>query len=188
MRRVLYCTLLLGFLFPSQSVRLVAQTSKAAKTANVSYEQDVRPIFKTHCFQCHGESNVIEGGLDLRLNRFIQKGGDNGPATIAGDHKKSLIWQRVSSGAMPPEDNNLSPFNWAQRTSTANLNRSTTTRISHKRNSSFGPFNPSRDRPYRESTMQHSRALPLTILSNNACKTPTCPRRLLPIRRHCCDV
>ncbi|HIA61556.1 MAG TPA: DUF1553 domain-containing protein [Planctomycetaceae bacterium] len=109
MRRVLYCTLLLGFLFPSQSVRLVAQTSKAAKTANVSYEQDVRPIFKTHCFQCHGESNVIEGGLDLRLNRFIQKGGDNGPATIAGDHKKSLIWQRVSSGAMPPEDNNLSP-------------------------------------------------------------------------------
>jgi len=109
MRRVLYCTLLLGFLFPSQSVRLVAQTSKSANTANVSYEKDIRPIFKTHCFQCHGESNVIEGGLDLRLNRFIQKGGENGPATIAGDHKNSLIWQRVSSGEMPPEDSNLSP-------------------------------------------------------------------------------
>ena len=109
MRKVLYCTLLLGFIFPSQSVRLVAQTSTAAKTVNVSYEKDVRPIFKTHCFQCHGENDVREGGLDLRLNRFIQKGGENGPATIAGDHKESLIWQRVSSGAMPPEDNNLSP-------------------------------------------------------------------------------
>ncbi|MEE2844828.1 MAG: c-type cytochrome domain-containing protein, partial [Planctomycetota bacterium] len=109
MRRVLYCMLLLGFLFPSQSVQLVAQTSTAAKTVDVSYEKDVRPIFKTHCFQCHGENNVMEGGLDLRLNRFIQKGGENGPATIAGNHKESLIWQRVSSGAMPPEDNNLSP-------------------------------------------------------------------------------
>ena len=109
MRRILYCMLLLGFLFPSQSVQLVAQTSTAANTVIVSYEKDVRPIFKTHCFQCHGENNVMEGGLDLRLNRFIQKGGENGPATIAGNHKESLIWQRVSSGAMPPEDNNLSP-------------------------------------------------------------------------------
>jgi mono/diheme cytochrome c family protein len=109
MRRVLCCTLLLGFLFPNPSAPLVAQPSKAAKNTHVSYEKDVRPIFKTHCFQCHGESNIIEGGLDLRLNRFIQKGGDSGPATIAGDHQESLIWQRVSSGEMPPKDNNLSP-------------------------------------------------------------------------------
>jgi mono/diheme cytochrome c family protein len=108
-KKILCCALLLGIFFPSQSVRLVAQNSKATNTADISYEKDVRPIFKTHCFQCHGENNVMEGGLDLRLNRFIQKGGDNGPATIAGNHKESLIWQRVSSGAMPPADNNLSP-------------------------------------------------------------------------------
>lgn len=32
-----------------------------------SFEADVRPILKAHCFHCHGDQGKVEGGLDLRL-------------------------------------------------------------------------------------------------------------------------
>ena len=76
--------------------------------ARITYEKDVRPILKAHCFQCHGESEEVEGGLDLRLNRFIQSGGDSGPATIPGKSQESLLFQRIINGEMPPTDNSLS--------------------------------------------------------------------------------
>ncbi|MEO8496180.1 MAG: hypothetical protein ABI614_14010, partial [Planctomycetota bacterium] len=31
--------------------------------ADITYEKDVRPILKTHCFQCHGEGGELKGGL-----------------------------------------------------------------------------------------------------------------------------
>ena len=43
---------------------------------DVLYERDVRPILKAHCFHCHGEEGVKEANLDLRLAKFIKKGGD----------------------------------------------------------------------------------------------------------------
>ena len=42
---------------------------------DVLYEPDVRPILKAHCFHCHGEEGVKEANLDLRLAKFIKKGG-----------------------------------------------------------------------------------------------------------------
>jgi cytochrome c553 len=70
----------------------------------VNFEQDVRPILKTHCFRCHGDEEKIEGGLDLRLVRFMRKGGDSGRAiTQDGKPERSLLLQRIQSGEMPPE-------------------------------------------------------------------------------------
>jgi mono/diheme cytochrome c family protein len=74
-----------------------------------TYESAVRPILRTHCFQCHGELGKLEGNLDLRLRRFVVRGGDSGPAVVPGDEEASLLLDRVSSGEMPPgEDKNLS--------------------------------------------------------------------------------
>ena len=59
--------------------------SVAASAADqpLTFEQHVRPILKVHCFQCHGEEEK-EANLDLRLVRLIAKGGDSGPAIVAG--------------------------------------------------------------------------------------------------------
>ena len=68
----------------------------------VTFERDVRPIFKTHCFQCHGEANVREGALDLRLRRWMVEGGDSGPAITPGDPAGSYLLDRIRDGEMPP--------------------------------------------------------------------------------------
>ncbi len=75
----------------------------------VSFERDVRPILKAHCFHCHGGEEKTEGNLDLRLRRFMAAGGDSGPAIVPSNHAESLLYQRVASGEMPPVDKKLSP-------------------------------------------------------------------------------
>ena len=67
-----------------------------------TFEVDVRPLLKAHCFQCHGEAGEKSSGLDLRLRRLIARGGESGAAFIAGNPDESLIIQRVRSGEMPP--------------------------------------------------------------------------------------
>ena len=69
----------------------------------LTFEQHVRTILKLHCFQCHGEETEHEANLDLRLMRLIAKGGDSGPAIVAGKAAQSLLVQRLEAGEMPPE-------------------------------------------------------------------------------------
>lgn len=78
-----------------------------AGDANLTFEKDVRPILKAHCFQCHAEEEKHEGNLDLRLTRLIAKGGDSGPALVAGKSTESLLIERIAAGEMPPEGKKL---------------------------------------------------------------------------------
>ena len=50
-------------------------------SAQPTFERDIRPILRTHCFDCHGATQEKEANLDLRLVRFQLQGGDSGPAT-----------------------------------------------------------------------------------------------------------
>lgn len=75
----------------------------------LTFEKDVRPILKAHCFHCHGESGVTEGSLDVRLRHWIIKGGDSGEAVQPGEPDDSLLLRRVVSGEMPPGDKPLAP-------------------------------------------------------------------------------
>jgi mono/diheme cytochrome c family protein len=72
--------------------------------AKLTFERHVRPILKTHCFQCHGEEEEHEGGLDVRLRRFLTKGGDSGPVIVPGKPDESVLIERLRSGEMPPGD------------------------------------------------------------------------------------
>ena len=72
--------------------------------AAVSFERDIRPIFKTYCFDCHGAEAEHKGELDLRLRRLVVKGGESGPALAPGDATASLLVQRLRGGEMPPSE------------------------------------------------------------------------------------
>ena len=54
-----------------------------------TFEKDIRPIFKAHCFECHGEGEKLKGGLDLRLRRLTLQGGDDGPVIVPGKPDRS---------------------------------------------------------------------------------------------------
>lgn len=80
---------------------LVAATVDSADPP--TYERDVRPILKAHCFHCHGEAGKKEGKLDLRLRRLIVQGGESGAAIEAGKPDASRLIARVKAGEMPPK-------------------------------------------------------------------------------------
>ncbi len=75
----------------------------AAADPSLTYEEHIRPLFKAHCFHCHGEDGKKEGGLDLRLRRLAVAGGESGAAIVAGEPNASRLFQRIRDGEMPPK-------------------------------------------------------------------------------------
>ncbi|SVC65044.1 uncharacterized protein METZ01_LOCUS317898, partial [marine metagenome] len=73
----------------------------------VLFEKDIRPIFKAHCFQCHGEDGREKGDLDVRLMRLLLEGGEHGPAIVPGKPEKSLLYKKVLAGEMPKDQKKL---------------------------------------------------------------------------------
>jgi len=86
------------------SILLIVFSTGSSIAGDVTFESHVRPILKAHCFQCHGEAGEKQGGLDLRLRRFIAAGGESGPAFVENDPSESYLLERVRSGEMPPGD------------------------------------------------------------------------------------
>jgi mono/diheme cytochrome c family protein len=80
-----------------------ATSATAPDKGAVLFERDIRPILRAHCLECHGADDKPKGNLDLRLRRFMVKGGDSGPAIEPGHAEKSVLLERVKSGEMPPE-------------------------------------------------------------------------------------
>ena len=102
-------TSLLTLLLASGGTLLAAVAPPAA----LSFEKDIRPIFKTHCFQCHGEEGVKKGDLDVRLTRFLLQGGESGAAIQPGKPEESPLLQLVRKGEMPKGKTHLSEANIA---------------------------------------------------------------------------
>jgi hypothetical protein len=75
-----------------------------AAPASFTFENDVQPILKAHCFHCHGELVEHQGELDLRLARLILTGGASGPAIVKGQPDQSLLLEYLRDGTMPPAD------------------------------------------------------------------------------------
>lgn len=74
----------------------------------LTYEQHIRPIFRAHCFDCHGASEDLEGSLDLRQVRLMKKGGESGSILDLDDPDESYLLERIRSGEMPPGENDVS--------------------------------------------------------------------------------
>jgi mono/diheme cytochrome c family protein len=76
-----------------------------SKKADVTYVQDIRPIFREHCFACHGEQNQF-AGLRLDTLQDTLKGTKAGPVIVPGKSRQSslviAVAQLDDETAMPP--------------------------------------------------------------------------------------
>ncbi len=82
-------------------------TPPVIAAAPPTFEKDIRPILKAHCFTCHGEGEKLSGGLDLRWQRLMLKGGDEGPAIVPGKPDRSRLLKLVQNGEMPKRGQKL---------------------------------------------------------------------------------
>lgn len=76
------------------------------------YEQEILPLFREHCFECHSGTER-EGGLNLAEEIVV--GGISGAVVVPGHAEQSLLLELVRSGEMPPgEDSRLTDEQVAQ--------------------------------------------------------------------------
>jgi hypothetical protein len=74
----------------------------------LTFEKDVRPILKEHCFRCHGEGEKLKGGVDLRLRRFMERlSKDGDPIMVPGKPEESEMVSQIRDGDMPPKSKKL---------------------------------------------------------------------------------
>lgn len=84
-----------------------ATPTVAAEAPLPVFEKDVRPILKANCFHCHGEGGKKEGGVDLRLRRFLLQSTSDGPVMVPGQPAQSLMLKLVREGEMPKAEKKL---------------------------------------------------------------------------------
>ena len=110
--------------FPSQTIALAAiaaATLGTSAAADVSYNNDIRPILSDKCFACHG-SDEKQRKAKLRLDgaEGAYRPDEDGVAAIKpGDPAKSELWARVTSDdpdeVMPPPKSHKPPLKPEQR-------------------------------------------------------------------------
>ncbi len=73
------------------------------------FEKQVRPLLVTRCYQCHGDLPEPKGGLRLTSREAILKGGESGPAAVAGNAAESRLIAAINYDGleMPPEGKKL---------------------------------------------------------------------------------
>ncbi|MCB1062384.1 MAG: DUF1549 domain-containing protein [Verrucomicrobiae bacterium] len=84
-------------------------TSGLAEDGIAFFENKVRPILVTQCYECHSEeAGKQKGGLLLDRREGWQTGGDSGPALIPGDVDQSLFAHSIryldEDLQMPPKN------------------------------------------------------------------------------------
>ncbi len=75
-----------------------------ANAKKVTYDDDVRPILREHCFSCHNQ-NRTKGGLALDSYAALMEGGSSGEVVFADDLDSSRLWALITHAeepAMPP--------------------------------------------------------------------------------------
>lgn len=98
------CQLMTNDLFKVACFLLALQQAGAGANAEEApqYDRDIAPLLKRHCVKCHGPTKR-EGKLSLAAPGAIIKGGAEGAAVVPHDVAASLLWKRVDSDEMPPE-------------------------------------------------------------------------------------
>ena len=77
-----------------------------AQKQGVTYAQDIRPLFESSCFRCHGEEKQ-KGDLRLDSLEAVLKGGEDGEVVKPGKSSESSLVVAISGldekHAMPPK-------------------------------------------------------------------------------------
>lgn len=122
------------------------------------FEKHVRPLLAKHCYECHSaESSSVKGNLKLDTRTATLKGGDSGPALVAGKPDDSLLLKSVMYDnpdlQMPPkgklsEDEIAALRHWIEigapdpRTGTSDQISKTTRLKQGRQHWSFQPVRP----------------------------------------------
>lgn len=73
------------------------------------FEKQIRPVLANNCYSCHGTTKQF-GGLRLDSRDRILRGGQKGPAAIAGNPSESLLIKAVKhEGLKMPMGGKLKP-------------------------------------------------------------------------------
>ena len=64
--------------------------------SQVTFQTNIQPILKKHCYRCHQSRFLAQGGLRLNSLKSILKGGNSGPMVVPGTPEKSLILKRIT--------------------------------------------------------------------------------------------
>ncbi len=75
---------------------LAVASTAFAQAPVVDYSRDIKPILKERCFACHGALKQ-KAGLRLDTAASMRRGGDGGPAVVAGKVAGSLLVERITS-------------------------------------------------------------------------------------------
>ncbi|MCI0705221.1 MAG: PSD1 and planctomycete cytochrome C domain-containing protein [Planctomycetia bacterium] len=87
---------------------LLVNAARADDSPSLSFEKDVRPILNAKCVKCHGKAKTRKSGdLDLNTPAGILKGGESGPVIVAGKPEKSLLYEKLRKGEMPPPETKI---------------------------------------------------------------------------------
>ena len=93
----MYSRMLLAAAVAGLTLAAVGRAAEPAgeQPGDVDYLRDVKPIFVAKCIKCHGPDKH-ENGLRLDAAPAIIRGGDTGPALVAGKSAESLLIQAVT--------------------------------------------------------------------------------------------
>jgi mono/diheme cytochrome c family protein len=85
----------------------------SADSVEVSFKNDVLPIFEQRCIKCHGGINDgkerVEEGLRLTSYEEAIAGSMNGPVVEPGDVENSYLIELIVNGKMPKKEPRLLP-------------------------------------------------------------------------------
>src|SRR5436309_15944660 len=62
----------------------------AAVIQGITYAKDIRPLFETSCFRCHGQDRQ-KGGLQLNSLDSVLRGGEDGNVLVPGESTNGLL-------------------------------------------------------------------------------------------------
>src|SRR5687768_3257027 len=91
-------------------VSLSRGASAQAPATKITYDDNIRAIFKEHCFACHAQERN-KGGLTLDTYPKVMAGGSSGEVILTGDVENSRLYALVShkeKPEMPPMQDKLS--------------------------------------------------------------------------------
>ncbi|HLO29581.1 MAG TPA: c-type cytochrome domain-containing protein [Anaerolineales bacterium] len=83
-------------------------TQAAAQGGTVSFVNEVLPILKSRCVNCHGADRV-EKGLGLQTYHDVMAGSENGPVVTSGKAVDSKLVQLIVNQKMPKRGPKLTP-------------------------------------------------------------------------------
>lgn len=92
-----------GSLLITGAIATVAASSAYAQQTQLSYAEDVAPIFRGWCLSCHqpGGEGYEASGLDLRTYQGLMIGTKFGPMIIPGNPDESNLIVLLAGRASP---------------------------------------------------------------------------------------